>query len=104
MTAFASAIDALFADPHLAREAVYIADGGTPVPVRLMSRREDQFTGFGEARILSDGARFDLRVGEIANPRSGDRIEMAGDAFIVQGEPVRDPERLVWTIDTHPAP
>ena len=103
MTAFASAIDALFADPNLAREAVYIADGGAPVLVRLMPRRDDQITGFGEARILSDSARFDLRVGEIAEPRPGDRIEMAGDAFIVQGEPARDPERLVWTLDTRPA-
>ena len=103
MTAFASAIDALFADPNLAREAVYIAEGGAPVPVRIMPRREDQLTSFGEARIVSDGTRFDLRNSEIADPRPGDRIEMAGDAFIVQGEPVRDPERLVWTLDTRPA-
>ena len=35
--------------------------------------------------------------------RPGDRIEIGGDAFIIQGEPVRDRERLVWTVDLRPA-
>ena len=33
---------------------------------------------------------------------SGDRILIDGTIYIVQGEPVRDRERLVWTIDTRP--
>jgi hypothetical protein len=41
-------------------------------------------------------------VAEVANPRPGDRIEMDGDAFLIQGEPVRDRERLVWTMDLRP--
>ncbi len=45
----------------------------------------------------------DLRVAEVPNPRPGDRIEIGGDAFIMQGEPVRDRERLVWTVDIRPA-
>jgi len=32
--AFAAAIEMLFADPNMARDAVYTADGGTPVLVR----------------------------------------------------------------------
>ena len=47
--------------------------------------------------------RIDLRVAEVANPRPGDRIEIDGDAFLIQGEPVRDRERLVWTVDLRPA-
>jgi hypothetical protein len=31
ISAFASALDALFADPNIGRDAVYIADGGAPV-------------------------------------------------------------------------
>ena len=46
---------------------------------------------------------IDLRVAEVATPRPGDRIEIAGDAFLIQGEPVRDRERLVWTVDLRPA-
>ena len=30
-------------------------------------------------------------------------IEIEGDAFLIQGEPVRDRERLVWTVDLRPA-
>ena len=40
---------------------------------------------------------------EVANPRPGDRIVVAGEAFVVQGEPVRDRERLVWTLEVRPA-
>ena len=44
----------------------------------------------------------DLRVAEVPNPRPGDRLEIDGDAFLIQGEPVRDRERLVWTVDLRP--
>ena len=33
MTAFAAAVDALFADPNLAREAIYEPADGDPFPV-----------------------------------------------------------------------
>ena len=52
---------------------------------------------------VSDRLRRDLRVAEVANPRPGDRIEIDGEAFLIQGEPVRDRERLVWTVDLRPA-
>ena len=44
-----------------------------------------------------------LMAAEVANPRPGDRIEIDGDGFLIQGEPVRDRERLVWTLDLRPA-
>jgi hypothetical protein len=103
MTAFAVAIDALFADGHLGRDVVYTADGGAPALVRAILRRPDDVTGFGDARLWSETTRIDLRVAEVANPRPGDRIEIDGDAFLIQGEPVRDRERLVWTVDLRPA-
>ena len=103
MSAFAAALGALFADPNMARDAVYIADGGAPVLVRIVSRRADAVTDFGDARLWSETNRVDLRVAEVPNPRPGDRIEIDGDAFLMQGEPVRDHERLVWTIDLRPA-
>ena len=103
MNAFAAALDALFADGNIARDAVYIADGGAPQLVRVVSRRADEVTGFGAARLWSETTRVDLRVAEVPEPRPGDRIEIEGEAFIIQGEPVRDRERLVWTIDLRPA-
>ena len=103
MSAFAIAVGALFADGNIGRDAVYIAGGGAPVLVRLVARRADDVTEFGGARLWSETTRIDLRVAEVPNPRPGDRIEIDGDAFLIQGEPVRDRERLVWTVDLRPA-
>lgn len=100
--AFENALELLFADPNLGRDAVYIADGGTPVLVRVVTRRADAVTDFGEARLWSETTRVDLRVAEVPNPRPGERIEIDGDAFLIQGEPVRDRERLIWTVDMGP--
>ena len=102
MRVFAAAIDALFADPNLGREATYQPADGDPFPVRVIARRADAVTEFGEARLWSDTTRFDLRVSEVAAPRPGDRLILGAETFVVQGEPVRDGERLVWTIDTRP--
>ena len=100
--AFENALEALFADPNIDRDAVYTADGGAPVLVRVVVRRADAITDFGDARLWSESTRVDLRTAEVANPRPSDRIEMDGDAFLIQGEPVRDRERLVWTVDLRP--
>ena len=103
MSPFAVAVDVLFADPHLGREVIYTAAADAPVLVRAILRRPDDVTNFGNARIWSETTRLDLRLAEVANPRPGDRIEIDGDAFLVQGEPVRDRERLVWTVELRPA-
>ena len=103
MTAFAAAIEMLFADPNIGSEAIYTSDGGAPVLVRIVARRADDITEFGDARLWSETTRIDLRVAEVPNPRPGDRIEIDTEAFLIQGEPVRDRERLVWTVDLRPA-
>jgi len=103
MKALSIGMDALFADDNIASDAIYTAGGGSPVLVRVVARRDDSITGFGEAKLWSETQRFDLRVSEVATPRPGDRMEIGGEAFLIQGEPVRDAERLIWTIDAHPA-
>jgi hypothetical protein len=80
-------------------EAVYTPAGGEPVPVRMIARRSDTIVGFGEARIHSETATFELRASEVANP--DDQLTVAGDTFVIQGEPERrDLDRLVWAVDT----
>jgi hypothetical protein len=105
MSAIGSAIETLFADPNLAREASYWVGGtGAALLVMVVARRPDQIIGFGETRLHSESAIFDVRVSEIADPRPGDTLELDGNSYVVQGEPVRsDPDRLVWTLDTRPA-
>ena len=102
MTAFAGLVDRLFADPNVGRDATWEPAVGEPVAVRVVARRADAVTEFGGGRLWSETMRLDIRVAEVANPRPGDRIVVAGEAFVVQGEPVRDRERLVWTIEVRP--
>ena len=103
MSVFAAAIDGLFRDPNIARDAVYVADAGAPLLIRVVTRRADEVTNFGDARLWSETTRIDLRVAEVPAPRPGDRIEIEGEAFLIHGEPVRDRERLIWTVDLRPA-
>jgi hypothetical protein len=104
MTAFAAAIDALFADPNLALDAVYRPGGADPgVPVRIVVRRPDRVSEFGETRIVAETTAVDVRVSDIAALAEGDTIQADGTVYIIQGEPIRDAERLVWTIEARPA-
>ena len=78
--------------------------GGDPLAVRVIARRPDTIVGFGETRILAETATFELRASEVASPRPSDQLIIAGETFVVQGEPeARDSERLVWTLDVRPA-
>ncbi len=104
MSIFSAAIDALFCDPNLARDAVFRAGGtGPDLPVRVMLRRPDRIGEFGETRLAAATTLVDIRVAEAAAPEEGDAIVIGGETFIVQGQPLRDAERLVWTLEVRPA-
>ena len=103
MTAFAAAVDALFRDPHLTEPALYRAGGsGDGVPVRIARRAPDVLTPWGEARIVSDTTLVEVRVSDLPEPRPGDLIVLGAESFLIQGEPLRDRDRLIWTIDLRP--
>jgi hypothetical protein len=102
-SAFAAAIDTLFADPNLGTDAVFRAGGADPgMPVRVIVRQPDRIGNFGETRIAAATLVIDVRVREVAAPAEGDTIEMNGAVYVIQGEPIRDAERLVWTIEARP--
>lgn len=102
--AFADAMADLFADPNIARTANYRSGGvGDGVSVRVIAKRNDQLSEFSDISVVSATARFDLRVSEVLEPVEGDTITLDGDTFVIQGEPVRDAERLIWSVDTRPA-
>jgi hypothetical protein len=101
MTVFQGVVDATFAAFGI--DALYMPAGGDPVPVRVIARRPDTIVGFGETRIHAETATFEVRTSEIASPRPNDQLTVAGDNFVIQGEPERrDTDRLVWTLDTRP--
>jgi hypothetical protein len=99
MSAFAAAIDALFADPNVALDALYGAD---ETPVRAILRAPDRTLGFGATQLHAPTAIVDVRVAEVAAPAEGDRVAWGGDVYIVQGTPQRDRERLVWSLEVRP--
>jgi hypothetical protein len=104
VTAFTAAFDALFADPNLATGAVYRAGVADPgVPVRAIIRQPDRIGEFGETRILTETTMLDIRASEIAAPAEGDTIVADGSTYVIQGEPIRDADRLIWTIEARPA-
>jgi len=103
MTAFAAAMDAIFMDANMAADATWTPQGGATMPVRVIRKAPDEMTTFGAARILSDTTLVDVRVAEMATPKPGDTIIIAPDTFTIQGEPKRDRERLIWTLELVPA-
>ena len=103
MTAFAVALDALFADVNLGLDATWYPAGGAPVPVRVIRKAPDEVTAFGSAQILSETTLVDVRVSEMANPKPGDGISIGVENFVIQGEPRRDRDRLIWTLELVPA-
>ncbi len=99
--AFAAAIDTLFAGP-LAVDASYAAGGDAARTVRLILRQPDLVTDFGQARLARESVTADARASEVARPRPGDVVQIAGANYVVQGEPLRDALRLIWTLDLRP--
>lgn len=103
MTAFAAAMDAIFADPNMAADAVYRVQGLPPdVPCRVIRKAPDDLTDFGAARIRSETTQVDVRVSEVPTPAKGDRLTIGAEVFVVQGDPLQDRERLVWTLNLRP--
>jgi hypothetical protein len=103
MTAFASAVNVIFADANMAEAATWLEQGFPPAtPCRVVRRAPDEITDFGQGRFRSETTRFDVRVADWSRPAAGDILVVGADRFRVQGEPVRDTERLVWTLDVVP--
>ena len=103
MTAFHDALGVLFADPNIAVEIWHRDVEGQFTPARGILRRPDEITEFGSARLLSDTTRIDVRVADIPDPRPQEQILIGEETFLIQGEPRRDRERLIWTIELCPA-
>ncbi|MBX6322612.1 MAG: hypothetical protein IRY94_12345 [Rhodospirillaceae bacterium] len=98
MTLLSAALDDLFADPNLAQDAFWRASGlGTAVPVRVILRRPDRAGDFGETRLVAPAILVELRTAEVPSLAEGDTIEVDGVRYLVQGAPMRDGARLVWT-------
>ncbi|PHQ95352.1 MAG: hypothetical protein COB39_13050 [Marinosulfonomonas sp.] len=97
------ALAALFANPVMGKSATWFPGGtGAGHSLRLILRSPDTVTEFGAARVWSETVVADIRVGEAPGLATGDKIDIDGVSHTVQGEPVRDRERLIWTVELVP--
>lgn len=103
MNAFAAAMTAIFADPNMAADAVYMPQGSVPhQSVRVILRRPDDVRDYNEARVLVDTISIDVRQEEVTTPRAGDVYVINTRTFKQQGEAVEDELQLIWTIGLIP--
>ncbi|MDG1116804.1 MAG: hypothetical protein P8N72_06730 [Flavimaricola sp.] len=103
MTAFADALGVLFLDANISIEIWHRDSEGQFTRARGILRRPDEIIEFGSARLLSETTRIDVRVADLPDPRPQEQILIGEQTFLIQGEPRRDRERLVWTLELHPA-
>jgi len=100
MDAFAAATDALFADPNIARDAIWRVGGvGPGTNARVITRRPDQVGSFGDSRAILPTMLIDVRRSEISEPANGDTVEIESETFEVIATPTIDSLRLVWTCE-----
>lgn len=99
-----SAMDRIFTHAAMAAPALWIsATTSEERPIRIIARAPDRVTDFGAGRFISDTTMVDVRVADLPTPRPGDVIVIGADSHVIQGEPLRDRERLIWTLDLRPA-
>ena len=104
MSAFANATASLFRDPNLAQDALWRSGGaGAPVALRVVLRRPDAVTGFGEGRFVTDGVMIDVECAALGTLAPGDTFEVGGVIYEVRGEPLRDALRHVWKAEAREA-
>lgn len=109
MTVFGLTIDAIFADPHIARDAVWRVGGGTEgVPVRVIEKSPEAIVMLGDNRFDLNAMLLDVRISEVAEPRRGDQVDLLGDDGVVAGTVLLtglstiDSSKLVRTCEVSP--
>ena len=100
MTAFAIAATAMFRDPNIAVDAVYRPGGtGAGVSIRVVFSSPDQLAAFGEGRFVTDTVLIAVCVADAPDLAESDTVEINGTLYTLRGAPIRDADRLVWSVE-----
>ncbi len=98
--AFASAIDALFADPNIGEDAMWKAGGvGAGVAVRIIRKSPDRIAEFGDSRAVLPTVGIDIRRAQAATITEGDLILIGVETYRIIGEPMGDALGLVFAFE-----
>jgi hypothetical protein len=108
MTAFAGAIDAIFADANFGRDGTYhVADGGTTLSIRVVPLTDppELAGGMVIAAMTNEGRSFLVRRVDYAavDPRTGDTLEVGDETWRVRAARQRSPLADLWALDCQPA-
>ena len=100
MTVFDAALEALFADPNLAEDALWRPGGTGPgQPIRIIRVQPQPLFDIGGAKLVRDGTIFDVPVALAPTIDEADTIEAGGRVYRVQAPPVRSMDGLVCRLD-----
>lgn len=98
MNVFEMAVLAVCADRHLGSDAVWRQGGvGPGTDVRLIRRRPDATTGFGEGRFITGTDEVLVPLSSVPQLAAGDTLTIGGEVLEVAADPVRDMRHLVWS-------
>ena len=103
MSAFDTAIAALFTDPNLGTAATFIPQVGANVAVRVIVRAPDVFQKMGGSVIETPTTTLEVKVADCPSPAEGDRFLIGQTTYIIQGESRRDELHLTWQVDVYAA-
>ena len=100
MSALATMVNATFRDRNLASDAIYRLGGaGAGSNCRAVLSAPDQAGNFGDTRFVTDTVILSLRVADAPALAALDTVQIDGVIYRIQGVPIRDATRLVWTAE-----
>lgn len=101
MTAFSSAIQTLFNDRNIAKDAFFLPMIGSNKSVRVITRAPDVFQDVGGSVIETPTLVVEVQVSDCPTIVPGDQFMIDGITYKTQARPRRDPERLIWQVDCY---
>lgn len=101
MTAFSLAIQTLFNDRNVSRDAFFLPLMGSNKAVRVITRAPDIYQNIGQSVIETPSLVLEVQVADCPSIVPGDQFMIDGITYSVQGVPRRDSEQLVWQVDVY---
>jgi len=101
MTAFSSAIQTLFNDRNIAKDAFFLPMIGSNKSVRVITRAPDVYQNIGQSVIETPSLVLEVQVADCPSVVQGDQFMIDGITYKAQGTPRRDSERLIWQVDCY---
>ena len=101
MTAFAIAMQALFNDRNVSKDAFFLPMMGANKAVRVITRAPDVYQNIGQSVIESPSMALEVQIADCPTLVAGDQFMVDGITFSVQGTPRRDSEQLIWQVDVY---